>query len=197
MIFAGVFIVCIASGGTFAAREIADPGGGVRSRLLGFAFEYIPDYLLRGVGPNNYTTAIGPLSGTNIPVHNTLLLVVAETGIVGGFLLFAPIIVSFAQAWRFRSRDSYGGDSAKSLVAFAPGLLLIAMTGWGMVGTSIFMLWLFVTAFSFAIIREERSSKKLQKQSFGTNEMASSKIYLISAQKSDRRNFSSQKSFGA
>ena len=196
MIFAGVFIACFAFGGTFAAREIADPGGGVRSRLLGFAFEYIPDYLLKGVGPNNYTTAIGPLSGTNIPVHNTLLLVVAETGIVGGFLLFAPIIVSFAQAWRFWTRDSYGGDSAKSLVAFAPGLLLIAMTGGGRLAVrySCFgSLSLHSHLQSFGKSAPERKSK----QNFGTNEMASSKIFLISTQKSDRRNFSSQQSFGA
>jgi hypothetical protein len=147
LIIAGAVLALIGFGIAFSSRFVEDPGGGVRTELTGIALEQIDRAPLTGLGPNSYTIALGPQTGSYIPVHNTFLLLAAEVGLVGMVLFLLPFARVTGAAWRRRSRPGPSGDYARVLVASVPGIVLIGATGWGMLGSSILALWTFTTAF--------------------------------------------------
>lgn len=118
-----------------AARFEADPNGGARERLTDAALRGIPDNWLFGVGPNTYVDAFAqydPLVGMGWPVHNAVLLVIAELGLVG-LLLLATLIMSLC--WSALATAG-SGDLTRSTYAraFLIGLIAMApmvLTGWG------------------------------------------------------------------
>ncbi len=142
----GTGLLGLASAGVFLARFDEDPDGGARGRLMRDALRYLPEHLWTGMGPNSYTTVMSPRTGSFIPVHNSVLLAVAELGLLGGVLLLLPVVVAVARGWARRRDLDVRGDAGRALVASAPALLLVAMTGWGMLGTAILPLWFFVVA---------------------------------------------------
>jgi hypothetical protein len=128
-------------------RFSSDPNGGVRPQLLNIAYEVLPKYAGRGMGPNSYTDTVGPIYQVYVPVHNSFFLATAELGVVGSFLLFAPPLFATTRAvFRFRLRTGRG-DGARALLGLAPGVALIGWTGWGMIATSILPLWFLTTSF--------------------------------------------------
>jgi O-antigen ligase len=133
--------------GVIVSRFVEDPTGGVRTQLTTYALQQIPRSPIFGVGPNGYTTVVAPLTGSNIPVHNTYLLAAAELGIPGALCLLAPFLAVTIRAWRVRREESADGDYGRALVALVPALILIGLTGWGLLGSAIWPLWCFVTSF--------------------------------------------------
>lgn len=93
-----------------------------------------------GVGPNSYVEAVGrtdPLTAAGWPVHNMFLLTTVELGVVGAALFAALIAVPTIRAWSLRRGPGLRGPYALALLAMAPGLLLIVLTGWGMLADAL------------------------------------------------------------
>jgi hypothetical protein len=117
------------------ARFSADPTGGARQHLLSVAAVIIRDHWWAGLGPNNYVARGGAydyLVSTGVPVHNALLLSAAELGLVGAMALWLPfitvIVLAAAAVRRTKGRDAAG----RIVIAALPGLILVALTGWGL-----------------------------------------------------------------
>ncbi|MFC8922592.1 O-antigen ligase family protein [Cellulosimicrobium sp. NPDC057127] len=151
-------------GGTFAGRVVErfreDPDGGSRAALTDRALEVIPQNLLLGVGPNSWVDVVGrfdPLTAAGLPVHNAVLLVVGELGVVGAVLLLAPAGATVLLAFRRRRDGGQAGAAATAVVAALPGLLLVMLTGWGMVAGNVAMLWMFFLGGSTAAMTRTRT----------------------------------------
>lgn len=147
-LLAGTTLIGLGASGVVLARFDEDPTGGVRSEILAYAIDQIALRPLSGSGPNNYTAVAGPVTGSWIPVHNSFLLAAAELGIIGAALLLAPAVIVIVRAWlRRRGSVDISADAGRALIASAPAVILIGLTGWGLLGTSVFSLWFFATAF--------------------------------------------------
>ncbi|MEI6535719.1 MAG: O-antigen ligase family protein [Verrucomicrobiaceae bacterium] len=148
-----------ATAGSVAARFEEDPTGGARSRLYEIAADAIPDHLWFGVGPNSYVVEIAQFYGSFIPVHNSFVLLLAETGVIGVALYFGPLLVAVARAITTARRNRY----SRALVSTFPGWLMIGMTGWGLLGNSVLPFFMFAVAYtaerSRVVAREQGGSE--------------------------------------
>ncbi|MET7818399.1 O-antigen ligase family protein [Micromonospora zamorensis] len=131
-------------------RFAADPGGGARQHLLVVAWDAIRTHPWAGVGPNNYVAVVGaidPLTASGVPVHNVLLLSVAELGFVGAVLLWLPFARTAKVAIRavFRARTTE--LAPRVLVSALPGLVFIGMTGWGLMQGPYFLMFALVLGY--------------------------------------------------
>ncbi|MDM7855456.1 O-antigen ligase family protein [Cellulomonas alba] len=149
----GGWIVGMMSLGVLASRFDEDPTGGVRGQLLTNAYGQLHRTFWLGTGPNNYTNVVGPLTGSWIPVHNSFLLLVAEVGAIGAAAFFVGLVVIWARAWGRRRATTPQGAAARVLIASIPGVVLIGMTGWGLFGTSVLALWMFVYGALYSTLR--------------------------------------------
>ena len=139
----GLGLAVVLAVGALWSRFQEDPGGGVRSTIAPYAVEQIGLTPWFGVGPNNYTSVVGPRTGSWIPVHNSFLLLVAELGIPLAAMFALAIAVLVVRGWRRRKLVGADGAASRVLLAAIPGVLLIGLTGWGLLGTSIFPLAMF------------------------------------------------------
>lgn len=119
-------------------RFVDDPEGGDRSILVDLALYQINQSPWLGVGPNSYVEAVGQyseLTASGVPVHNAVLLGLAEIGLVGVIALALPLLwVAFRSIARLRDRSAQG-DYARAMLSLLPPLYLIATTGWGLLGS--------------------------------------------------------------
>lgn len=122
--------------GIVLTRLQEDPVGGARPELERLAREILGMVLPWGVGPNGYVEYVGaldPLTASGVPVHNALLLMSVEIGPLGAVLFWLPFIVAFVFAVR-RLVVSKAGSGDVALVAGAPGVVVLLLTGWGAIG---------------------------------------------------------------
>ncbi|MEV6349557.1 O-antigen ligase family protein [Actinoplanes sp. NPDC051851] len=132
------------------SRFMADPTGGDRGHLMVVAFRAIGDHFLAGVGPNSYVAVVGltdELTSTGVPVHNTFLLTAAELGVPGAILLWLPAVVVVVRAVRATIRTRGSDQAARVIVAATPGILLISLTGWGLLQGPYFAIFLLVLGY--------------------------------------------------
>ncbi|MEU4380230.1 MULTISPECIES: O-antigen ligase family protein [Actinomycetes] len=137
-------------------RFMADPGGGSRQHLLMVAVDAIRAHPWAGVGPNSYVAVVGasdPLTASGVPVHNVLLLSAAEVGIIGALLLWLPFVRTATAAIRavFRTRTSE--LAPRVLVSALPALVLVGMTGWGLMQGPYFLMLALVAGYFHARTR--------------------------------------------
>jgi hypothetical protein len=129
-----------------------DAEGGDRRHLLAVGLGVVRDFFFTGLGPNNYVEYVGrfdPITAQGLPVHNVFLLVTAEIGVFGACLLFLPILLTtFVAFSRWRSDSEYA-PWALGVIAILPGLLLVCMTGWGMIAGAPGVFWYFVFGCAF------------------------------------------------
>ena len=125
--------------------------GGSRTRLSEVATHFvIPDHLWLGVGPNSYLHYVSLHNlnfGSDLPVHDSFLLSLAELGVPLFALLWGGVLLSLLLAWRRRSVEGLAGDGARALIAGVPGLLVIALTGWGLIAGGVFVVFMFTIGF--------------------------------------------------
>jgi hypothetical protein len=153
----GLGVAGLAASGVVISRFEEDPDGGVRGEILDYATRIVSLFFWSGTGPNRYTIENAPLSGSFIPVHNSFVLALAELGIVGFMLLFAPIAVMTIRAWGRRRLRTPAGDGARAIVASALPMIMIGYTGWGMLATSVLSL----AMFSFGLMWGQASGRDL------------------------------------
>ncbi|TFC55105.1 MULTISPECIES: O-antigen ligase [unclassified Cryobacterium] len=148
--------VVAASAGVWLGRFETGEIGGFRTHFTDVALQQIqmrPWWI--GTGPGTYVTAVGPfdaLTATGWPVHNSVLLAVVELGFIGATLLFLPILILVARAWKTRRAMHPSGMYARAVLASLPGIMIVALTGWGMMSDTL-PLWLFVLGFCAEQIR--------------------------------------------
>lgn len=128
-----------------SSRFREDPAGGARNELIDYWTEIQGSAGVWGVGPNLYTQASSYLFGSTIPVHNSFLLAFAELGAVGSILLFAPLILAAVAAIKSGMGEGMSGDAGRALVGLLLATVLIGLSGWGMLGSSVLPLWMFVS----------------------------------------------------
>ncbi|MFY1636512.1 O-antigen ligase family protein [Solwaraspora sp. WMMB335] len=131
-------------------RFTADPGGGARGHVAQVAFEVIIANPWAGVGPNGYVALVGrtdSLTASGVPVHNIFLLSLAELGIVGAALLWLPLLLVLGTALRRTIRTRGADPAARLLVSATPGILLIGMTGWGLLQGPYFLMFMLIVGF--------------------------------------------------
>ncbi|MGM7698597.1 O-antigen ligase family protein [Microbacterium sp. A84] len=153
-------------------RSRFDPFGGSRPQLIPAALEQISREPWFGIGPNSYIAVVSlfdKYTKPDLPVHNSFLLMTAELGLILTVLFFVPIVVVIVRSWTARKartartarNRTYPADGyAIALLGAVPGLLLTAVTGWGLF--SEFMLPLFMVCFGFVagIISTPRRASK-------------------------------------
>lgn len=133
--FCAALLVVFGSYSTWDARFAE--GGGIRVHTLEVALDYISsnqDLLWQGVGPNRYFEVLAPLDSwvaRGYPAHNYFLFLLVEMGLVGTLLYVLPLAWLTSKSIQ-HSKNSAGSAMAKAWVCALPGLLLIAMLGWGL-----------------------------------------------------------------
>ena len=151
IVAAVVAVGAVASSAIILDRFLSDPSGGSRNELLASGLEQIARSPWTGTGPNYFVEAAGrydPLVATGVPVHVTFLLALAELGIAGGVLLFLPLLItSVAAVRRFGAPDDRT-TASRAFLATLPGILLIAVTGWGLIADNMLPLWWFVIGYA-------------------------------------------------
>lgn len=150
----GSFVAGLLSAAAFLSRFEEDPSGGVRPQILAIAKRAIPQHLEFGVGPNDYVDAIASRAGSFIPVHNTFVLLLAECGLIGLVLFVGPLLKVARDSLRWSRTCGH----SRALISVAPGLGVIGWTGWGLLGTSIFPLLLFVVAYAYVAAMGRRAT---------------------------------------
>ncbi|WP_454041076.1 O-antigen ligase family protein [Cellulosimicrobium sp. Marseille-Q8652] len=122
--------------GSLAERFSVDREGGDRPELLDAGLRQISRSPWWGTGPNNYVPATAGhepvVAATGYPVHNSLLLAVAELGLVCAALLLVPLVASAVTALRLVRRDGDAGLAARAFLAVAAGVVVVGATGWGL-----------------------------------------------------------------
>jgi len=138
-------------------RNETDPQGGGRERFYNVAMQHLGEIWTYGVGPNSYVDYFGKfdrLTAVGWPVHNAPLLLVAEIGAVGLFLLCIPLMHSSFLALSRLSDRNISGDAAAVWVCAVIALPPIMTTGWGLVNESIFPALMFTFGFLYQAMRD-------------------------------------------
>ena len=129
-------LVIYASFSTWNARFAE--GGGIRSHTLQVALDFLatnPDTLWAGIGPNRYFEVLAPLDSwvaRGYPAHNFFIYLLVELGAIGTFCYALPFIILTIGSVKAIHNASANVKLAKSWLCSLPGLLLIAMLGWGL-----------------------------------------------------------------
>ncbi|WP_241549101.1 O-antigen ligase family protein [Gordonia alkanivorans] len=147
LVIAGLVGVSVIS-----ARFAADPNGGERSHFLQVGLDQFWRAPAFGVGPNSYILEAGAydrLTAEGWPVHNTILLIACELGVVGLISFALPFLASIARAIpRLRER-SLSGSYARVAIASVPGLVIVLGSGWGMLNLYVVIAWFMASGFIY------------------------------------------------
>ncbi|PPG33465.1 O-antigen ligase [Pseudoclavibacter sp. RFBB5] len=142
-------------------RFLADPSGGQREHFTIVTLEYLPRVLWTGVGPGKFTSYFGQfdaLIAQNWPVHHVGLLLLSELGLLGVVAFLIPVIVVFVRA--LRGGKAAGVGDARALLALMPSLILVSVTGWGLMYPNVFTLLMFLFGyFSFSLQSASKASQ--------------------------------------
>lgn len=135
-VFASLTAAGLLTFGLWARRFAMGEDGTFRQHFSATALRYIEENsLVVGSGPNTYMAAVGPtdpLAAQGWIVHNFFLLAVVELGVVGAAALCLPMVAVMLRAVLTWRTDGPPGDSARAMLCLAPGLVLMMLTGWGM-----------------------------------------------------------------
>lgn len=130
---------------SLVSRFQQDPDGGDRPALLQAGLDTLHRYWLVGTGPNTFVPTVASseqiVFDTGYPVHNTFLLLVNESGIVGAILFFIPVFMLAVRSLRLLRCDSpLSRRTSASILALFPGLVVIGMVSWGLIQQPIIQL---------------------------------------------------------
>lgn len=128
--------VSIPLANAFLSRFSTDAEGGDRPELLEAGLRAVSENLWTGLGPNNFVEVrrtIDPIvAQTGYPVHNSMILAIAEMGIVLAVLFFVPLLRSLALAAKTRkSGTAEQRRSARGLIVVMTMVVFAGWTGWG------------------------------------------------------------------
>ena len=149
-VLTGAALATAVSASAVIARFALDPEGGVREVTRDIAWIQITNGPWAGTGPNTYVTVVGnwnSLTASGVPVHDSALLIWSELGILGLACILSPLAyVALKCVGRFRLADTRGAG-AIGFCILAVCASMIGATGWGLMGSTILPLFLFVMGF--------------------------------------------------
>ncbi|WP_166391136.1 O-antigen ligase family protein [Nocardioides ochotonae] len=134
--------------GTYLLRLQADPNGGSRPQLMEAAWEQMARTPYFGVGPNSYVQTVGiydAFTARGLPVHNALMLAAVELGLIAIF-----VIIFFISARTFTSIPFARQESnvpARVLFGYGLAVIVLSISGWGMLKITVLPAVLFVAGF--------------------------------------------------
>lgn len=167
-ILAGMSVVALFFVNLILERFENDPLGGARQHFTEVALQQLVRNPWLGVGPGQYVPVVGTfdrLTSEGWPVHNVYLLLAVELGLVGAILLLAPIAILGWKSLRRIRQGGPAGDAARALIAIAPGFVLISVTGWGLLASSMMALWFL----AFGYVARQVSSPTEESEGDGGN----------------------------
>jgi O-Antigen ligase len=147
-----VVLVFLPFAGSVAKRIEEDPYGGPRAGLAATAYEQIARQPW-GVGPNSYVSVVSAynsVTAEGYPVHNSFLLTAAEFGVLGAILFWLPVVGLLILAVKSRKRRGFAGSFAIVILASAPGLYVVTITGWAMLSNQLFPFWFLVYGMAYS-----------------------------------------------
>lgn len=116
-------------------RFEADAEGGDRPELLAAGLRQLSDNLWGGTGPNNFVQQVSQhewiVASTGYPVHNAILLAIAELGLITAITLFLPLLVTVLRSLKRFRLSTPAGLFSKSFLLVVIGSAVILWTGWG------------------------------------------------------------------
>jgi hypothetical protein len=144
-------VVGVLSAGLWERRIATGEDGSTRAHLTSVAFEFLHSQWdwVTGTGANSYVTVVGPtdwLTAAGWPVHNVFLLTAVELGLIGAVLVMLPPLESVRLGWQARHRHGIEGAQARVLLAGVPGIVLISLTGWGLLSDAL-IPWMLVLGY--------------------------------------------------
>jgi hypothetical protein len=159
-----IFMASVPIVGATLNRFSTDPTGGGRAAIYHTGLTQLTMNLWSGTGPNFYVEDVGrwdAITASGYPLHNSFLYAVAELGLVGGVLFALPIFVVCA----ISIVDCFNGSEpslwSKSYLVTFPGMIVVALTGWGMLSDSTLSLWYFVIGITAGAILHRHKSRLL------------------------------------
>ncbi len=144
----GVGAVSVVAFASLAQRFQVDPNGGARGYLSIITENVISQDPLHGVGINHFVNVVGigdALVGSGVPVHNAFLLTAAEMGIPAAALFWLPLVHLVVVSVTRLRREGTTGSAARIVVAATPAVVLLAVTGWGVLQSPTYELLMFVS----------------------------------------------------
>ncbi|WP_431816629.1 O-antigen ligase family protein [Gordonia jacobaea] len=131
----GASVVAYVFAPLLLSRFQRDPGGGDRPELYAAAMRQLPNIWPIGTGPNFYVPMVSPrepiVAATGYPVHNAVVLFLAETGLLG---LIGVAALAACCGWAIIDRNIYrsqGRVYQQGLLLMLASVLFISWTGWG------------------------------------------------------------------
>lgn len=119
----------------FVQRFLGDPEGGERPEMMAAALRQLPELLPGGTGPNNYVNVVSELepivSITGYPVHNILVLYLAEFGVLGLAAIALPLISCLRVAVSVGAARRRFKPYSDALFLLMVSVSFIGWTGWG------------------------------------------------------------------
>jgi O-antigen ligase len=152
-------LVIFASLSTWDARFSEDQG--LRGHTIDVATDYIasdPDTWWTGIGPNRYFEVLAPIDSWvahGYPAHNYFLYLLVELGLFGTLVYILPFVVLTVSCVKAIRNGTQSSNIAKAWLCALPGLLLMAMFGWGLLSVVAPALFL-VMGYIYASISQSR-----------------------------------------
>ncbi len=126
---------------------------GPRAELLDAWLRTIPGYVWSGMGPNNYVETVRTtepvVAVAGYPIHNSILLAVAEMGIILAVLFFLPVIRTVILAITSVKGNSIDrGNVARAVLIVLFAILIASGVSWGFLREPIATLLFFVLGYA-------------------------------------------------
>jgi hypothetical protein len=165
-------------------NRVEDVSAGPRAHLMGVALNLLPHVAGSGIGPNSYVTFVGAydaMTASGYPVHDTFVLAAVELGIPGALLLFLPLMFAVWRAWFCRKEPSVTGCAARAIVAMVPGVIVIGVTGWGLLDGAVLPLMMFTFSMLCPIENVARRDRRPSGHSSRKAKVESSRALWVGA----------------
>jgi O-antigen ligase len=160
-----LFVFCLSIPNPISRRLSADDNGSMHSRvpLMHLSWSMIAAHPVLGVGANNFAAVMAGYEGSEFrhewiyTVHNQLLLVCSETGIIG---LAAYLWIYFSitrKAWSlWKTRDVFFAPLGLGVMAGTWGFLSHVLVESFSSGTLLQLVWLFVALIGVCEVIQQR-----------------------------------------
>lgn len=148
--------------------------GELRAYLLGVGLRQVANGPVFGVGPNSYVSTVAQYdwsAAAGWPVHNVFVLMAAELGVAGAVLLFGPLAVQLLRCIFWPPSSPGARDVTRAAIVTTPGILFIALTGWGLMNET-FPLWMLCYGYIWAATKTRDTVPPSQQAAAGTSRHA-------------------------
>lgn len=167
IIFGVLGLAALAVAPKILERFSEDPEGGYRPELNAAGMRIFNQMPWVGTGPNNYAEVASRtepiVQQTGYPMHNSFMLPLIELGILGGLLFLGIYLIPLLRSLACMSfaGGTRAADYGRAYVAVLAGLLIIGLTGWGLLGRNTLLLLIFALGY-ISVLSTRRTESTTQ-----------------------------------